>query len=340
MIRVGVIGYGYWGPNIARNFAETPGAEVAAICDALPQALQTAKLRHPSATCTTRAEEVFDDPRIDAIAIATPVSTHAELAIKALERGKHVLLTKPIAESSESARRIIDAAERAKRVLLIDHTFVYMGAVRKVQSLIASGELGDLYYFDSVRVNLGLYQKDVSVLWDLAVHDLSILGAWLGRRPRSVSCVAAGHVEGHPKDVGYLTLLYDDTFIAHVHVNWLSPVKVRRTLLGGSKKMIVFDDLDPVEKIKIYDRGISESRDPVTHTRGPLAYRRTGDVWMPQFDLTEALRVEAGHFIRCITEGEEPETNGRSALEIVEILEAAEQSMREEGKAVVLPPNA
>ena len=336
-VRVAVLGYGYWGPNIARNLAETPGFELAAICDTRPEVLAIARRRHPSAFCGSNPDEILADRSIDAVAIATPVSTHCELAVKSFANGKHVLLTKPIAGSSTEARQIIEAAERARRVLLVDHTFVYMGAVQKVRALIEAGELGQLYYFDSVRVNLGLYQRDVSVLWDLAVHDLSILGSWVPRRPTAVSCIATGHVDGHPKDVGYLTLLYDDSFIAHVHVNWLSPVKVRRSLLGGSKKMIVFDDLDPVEKIKLYDRGITQKTDPATNARGPLAYRRTGDVWLPQFDLTEALMVETTHFQRCIAHGESPRTDGRSALRIVEILEAAEQSMREDGRAVPLP---
>ena len=339
-VRVAVLGFGYWGPNLARNLAETAGFELAAICDTRPEVLKLARTRYSYAQCGTDVESILADPKIEAVAIATPVSTHAELAVKAFAHGKHVLLTKPIAGSAVEARKIIDAAKRAGRVLLVDHTFVYMGAVQKVKTLIDNGVLGALYYFDSVRVNLGLFQQDVSVLWDLAVHDLSILGAWVPGRPTAVSCIASGHVEGHPKDVAYLTLLYDDSFTAHVHVNWLSPVKIRRTLLGGSKKMIVFDDLDPVEKIKVYDRGVSQRMEPSSDARGPIAYRRTGDVWMPQFDLTEALLVETGHFLRCILEGEAPRTDGASALRIVEILEAADQSMAEQGRAVALSSSA
>ena len=335
-IRVAVVGYGYWGPNLARNFSDNGKFELAAICDLRSETLTVAGRRHPGATITSDFDNVLSDASIDALAIATPVSTHADLAIRAFQAGKHVLLTKPIANNSSDARKIIGAARKAHRVLLVDHTFVYMGAVQKVAALIRKDELGDLYYFDSVRVNLGLYQQDVSVLWDLAVHDLSILGTWVSNRPTAVSCIATGHLDGHPQDVAYLTLLYQNSFIAHVHVNWLSPVKVRRTLLGGSKKMILFDDLDPVEKIKVYDRGVSLSRNAAVSPRGPLAYRRTGDVWIPQFELTEALQVEVEHFAECVTDGTAPRTDGASALQIVEILEAADRSLKSDGRAVPL----
>jgi predicted dehydrogenase len=337
LIRVAVIGYGYWGPNLARNFHEAPGAELAAIVDLNEKALATASVRYPSAKCTSQLEEVLSDPRIDAVAIATPVASHTSLALQAFSAGKHVLVEKPIAASVADAKKVVAAAEQAGKVLLVDHTFVYMGAVRKVKDLIDRGELGDLYYFDSVRVNLGLFQHDVSVLWDLAVHDLSIVGAWIPQRPKSVSCISVGHVAESPDDVAYLTLLYENNLVAHVHVNWLSPVKIRRMLLGGSDKMVVFDDLDPVEKIKIYDRGITRKEDLVGTGQIPLAYRRTGDVLMPQFDMTEALRVEVDHFVRCIEHGEKPLTGGAEALQIIEILEAAEQSNREQGRMVTLP---
>lgn len=338
MVRVGVVGYGYWGPNLVRNFAEMNGVEVAAVCDTNPDVLGQLAKRFPAVARTTDYQALLRNPAIDAVVIATPVSTHADLAMGALEAGKHVLVSKPLAANSRDARRVVEEAERRRLVLLVDHTFVYMGAVQKVGELVEAGHLGDLYYFDSVRVNLGLYQHDVSVIWDLAVHDLSIIGSWIPRRPRAVSCLAVGHVESHPEDVAYLTLLYEHSLIAHIHVNWLSPVKIRRTLLGGSKKMVVFDDLDPVEKIKVYDRGITRKSDLVGSELIPIAYRRTGDVWIPQFDMTEALRTEAEHFIRCITEGEAPRTGGRSALQVVEILEAAECSMRQLGRAVPLEP--
>ena len=336
MIRMAIVGYGYWGPNLVRNFSETKGAEVAVVCDLRPKVLEQVRTRYPQVRVTTNYEDVLNDDRIDAVALATPVATHASLAIGALQAGKHVLVEKPLAGNWVDARRVVEEAVRHKRVLMVDHTFVYMGAVQKIRQLVASGELGDMLYFDSVRVNLGLYQSDVSVIWDLAVHDLSILQCWIPRTPRAVSCVGVAHLEGHPVDVAYLTLFYEDNLIAHVHVNWLSPVKVRRTLLGGSKKMIVFDDLDPVEKIRVYDRGITKQEDLIGSGQIPIAYRRTGDVWMPQFDMTEALKVEAAHFVKCVTDGERPLTGGEAALQIVEILETAEESMRRQGQALPL----
>jgi predicted dehydrogenase len=336
MIRVAIVGFGYWGPNLTRNFNELDGVEVAAICDTRPEALKTARARYPGALCTLTFDDIIADPAIDAVVIATPVHTHAPLAIDALRSGKHVLVTKPLASSVADAERIVEEAQRQKRVLLVDHTFVYMGAVRKVRDIIASGELGELYYFDSVRVNLGLYQHDVSVVWDLAVHDLSIIASWIPQQPKSLSCIGGKHLPGHPEDVAYLTLLYDDNLIAHMHVNWLSPVKVRRTLVGGSKKMILFDDLDPVEKIRVYDRGVTRRSDLVGSGLIPVAYRRTGDVWMPQFDLTEALRVEAAHFVECIEGRAEPQTDGVAGARVVRLLEAAEESMRRCGQLMPL----
>jgi predicted dehydrogenase len=334
-VRVAVVGFGYWGPNLARNFATTPEAELAAICDLRPSMLTIASQRFPQAKRTTSYAEILEDPSIDAVVIATPVSTHTELAIAALRADKHVLVSKPLAGTVDEAEQIVNEAEECRKVLLVDHTFVYMGAVQKIAQLVESGEMGKLYYFDSVRVNLGLYQHDVSVLWDLAVHDLSIIGCCVRMDPIAVSCIGVRHVPGHPEDVAYLTVLYPDDFVAHVHVNWLSPVKIRRTLLGGSRKMILFDDLDPVEKIKVYDRGL-KLPSPAENAAGPIAYRRTGDVWSPQLDMTEPLKVEASHFVRCIRGEEEPRTNGRQALQIVEILEAAEKSMRSSGQSVPL----
>jgi predicted dehydrogenase len=296
--------------------------------------LKKASIRHPGARTSTDYRDVLSDPDVKAVVIATPVDTHATIALDALNAGKHVLVTKPITSTSAEAERIIKEAEKRGLVLMVDHTFVYMGAVQKVREIVRRGDLGDLYYFDSVRVNLGLYQRDVSVLWDLAVHDLSIIDAWIDRTPRAVSCITADHLPGHPADIAYLTLLYDDNLIVHIHVNWLSPVKVRRILLGGSKKMIVFDDLDPVEKIKVYDRGVTPRQDLVSGGLIPLAYRRTGDVWMPEFDLTEALRVEAKHFIRCVHGEEQPRTDAVSAQRIVKIIETAEQSARDGGRAI------
>lgn len=336
MVRIAVVGYGYWGPNLARNFSEVEGGELAAICELHPALLKQAQARFPNVPCISSFDDLLTNTSIDALAIATPVSTHADLALKALRAGKHVWVEKPLAGSSREAQQVVEEAARCQRVLLVDHTFVYMGAVRKVKQIVDGGSLGKLYYYDSVRVNLGLFQHDINVVWDLAVHDLSIIGYWVPRAPVAVSCTGVAHLPGHPVDMAYLTLMYEDTFIVHINVNWLSPVKVRRTLLGGEKKMIVFDDLDPEEKIKVYDRGVAQQADLVGSGKIPLAYRRTGDIWIPQFDMTEALRTEAGHFIRCITKGETPLTGGTQALNIVNILEAAERSMQQQGRAVSL----
>ncbi|MFO0044758.1 MAG: Gfo/Idh/MocA family protein [Armatimonadota bacterium] len=331
-----VVGFGYWGPNMARNFAHIGSANLTGICDGNPLMLEKAKIAHPGVKLYDSYDEVLRDDSVDAVVIATPVSTHAPLALKALEADKHILVEKPLAGNYHDALSVVEAAEKSGKVLLVDHTFCYQGAIRKIKELIDSHQLGDLYYFDSVRVNLGLIQRDVSVLWDLAVHDLSIIGYWIKEEPVAVSCTGSSHFEGKPEDVAYLTLFYSGGFIAHVHVNWLSPVKLRTTLLGGEKKMIVFDDLDPVEKIKVYDRGVVVEDNPVGDNLAPLAYRRTGDIWMPQFDMTEAIKVEAEHFVNCIRGKESPITGGKDALRIVKILEAAEKSLRLKGEPVNL----
>lgn len=336
MMKIAVVGYGYWGPNLARNLSETKGVELSAICDLRPAMLKQAHSRYPNVNCISSFDDLLKDSRIDALVIATPVSTHADLCIRAFRAGKHVWVEKPLAGSTAEAQMVVEEAERRKRVLLVDHTFVYMGAVHKVKEIIDGGSLGELYYYDSVRVNLGLFQHDVSVIWDLAVHDISIIGYWMAKLPSKVSCTGMAHIHGHPADMAYLTLIYDNSFIAHMHVNWLSPVKIRRTLLGGEKKMIVFNDLDPEEKIKVYDRGVARKEEMVGSGKVPLAYRRTGDIWIPQFDMQEALRVESEHFVRCVTNGERPLTGGREALNVVKILDAAERSMKEHGMAVNL----
>ena len=335
MIHVGVIGYGYWGPNLVRNFVETPGSEVIAVTDKRAERLEIVKKRYPTVKTTTDHSEVLQDPNINVIAIATPVSSHYALAMEALKAGKHVLCEKPLASTSKESAELIAEAKRQDRVLMVDHTFVYTGAVRKIHDMVASGDLGEIYYYDSVRVNLGLFQHDVNVLWDLAVHDLSIINYVLGKQPIAVSATGVSHVAGQPENIGYLTLFYEGSLIAHVHVNWMSPVKVRQTLIGGSKKMIVFDDLDPSEKIKVYDKGINLNADPESVYQMLISYR-TGDMWAPQVDMTEALKTESLHFIRCIENGETPLTGGEAGHKVVQILEAATQSMHERGRTVEL----
>ncbi len=333
MIRVGVIGYGYWGPNLVRNFAEVEGAEVIVVCDRRPERLVLAKNRYPYIETTSVATEVITDPRTDAIVIATPVSTHFELARQALRAGKHVLVEKPLAATSEQAAQLVDEASRRDRVLLVDHTFVYTGAVRKIRELVTSGVLGDIYYYDSVRVNLGLFQHDVNVIWDLAVHDFSIMDYVLPLRPCAVSATGMSHIAGQPENIAYITLFFENSMIGHIHVNWLAPAKCRRTLIGGSQKMIVYDDLEPSEKVKVYDKGVTVTNDPESVYQMLIGYR-TGDMWAPQLDMTEALRTEVHHFIRCIELNERAVTDGHAGLRVVRLLEATALSMMHHGRPV------
>ncbi|QIR40502.1 Gfo/Idh/MocA family oxidoreductase [Tolypothrix sp. PCC 7910] len=334
-IKIGVIGYGYWGPNLVRNFSEIPGAEIKTVSDFKPELLAKVQARYPKINVTTDCRDIYTDPTIDAVVIATPVSTHFDLALSALKAGKHVLVEKPMTVSSEQAMRLIDEAEKRNLVLMVDHTFVYTGAVRKMRDLVVSNALGDIYYYDSVRVNLGLFQHDVNVIWDLAVHDLSIMSYVLQSQPYAVSATGMSHVPGEPENIAYLTLFFESNLMAHIHVNWLAPVKVRRTLIGGSQKMIVFDDLEPSEKLKVYDKGITLNGNTESVYQMLIGYR-TGDMWSPQLDMTEALRTEGLHFINCIQKGDRPITDGEAGLRVVRILEAASQSLKQQGRLVEL----
>ena len=333
MIRVGVIGYGYWGPNLVRNFMEAAGSTVVAVCDLRPERLATVKSRYPSIKKLTDWHELLDDPNIDAVAIATPVSSHFELGMAALGADKHVLVEKPLAANSEQALQLIDEAACRKRVLMVDHTFVYTGAVRKIRDLIASNALGEIYYYDAVRVNLGLFQHDVNVIWDLAIHDLSIMDYVLPSRALAVSATGISNIPGQPENVAYITLFFASPQIAHVHVNWLTPVKVRHTLIGGSEKMILYDDLEPSEKVKIYDRGVTVSQSPEAVYEMLVSYR-SGDMWAPRLEATEALLTEVLHFIDCIENGTRPETDGQAGLRLIQIVEAAERSLRARGRLI------
>jgi predicted dehydrogenase len=334
-INIGVIGCGYWGPNLVRNFSEVSGAKVKTVSDFRLELLTKMQARYPAIQVTTDCQDIFNDPEIDAVAIATPVSTHYELALSALKAGKHVMVEKPMTATTEQALRLIDEAERRNLILIVDHTFVYTGAVRKMQELVANNGLGDIYYYDSVRVNLGLFQHDVNVLWDLAVHDLSIMDYVLPTKPYAVSATGMNHVPGGPENIAYLTLFFESNLIAHLHVNWLAPVKVRRTLIGGSQKMIVFDDLDPSEKVKVYDKGITVNGNNENAYQLLIGYR-AGDMWAPRLEITEALHTEALHFIHCIRQGDRPITDGQAGLRVVRILEAATQSMKQQGQLVKL----
>jgi predicted dehydrogenase len=333
MINIGVIGYGYWGPNLARNFAELTRGKLVAVSDLDRQKLDVVARRFPSVKTTSDYQDLVRDPDIDAIAIATPVSTHFELAMAALKAGKHLWLAKPVTETSLQAQKLIDEAGKRNRVFLVDHTFVYTGSIRKMGEIVASGELGRILYYDSTRVNLGLFQRDVSVLSDLAAHDFSILDYLLRERPIAVSASGINHFPGTPENLAYITLFYGSGTIAHANVSWLAPVKVRQVLVGGSKKMIVYDDLEPSEKIKVYDKGISMTDDPRQIYEMRVGYR-TGDMWAPKLDGTEALLAEAEHFLDCIEKGKTPLTDGRSGLRVVELIEAATSSMRGRGETV------
>lgn len=335
MIHIGVIGYGYWGPNLVRNFAETPGATVAAVSDLDAKRLETVRRRYPAVHVTTRFQDLLQDASIDAVAIATPVSTHFELGMAALKAGKHVWLTKPVAETSLQARKLADEAEARNLTLIVDHTFIYTGAVRKMAEIVKRGDLGRIYYYDSTRVNLGLFQRDVNVISDLAVHDFSILDYLLGEHPVAVSASGTNHFPGTPENLAYITLFYDSGTIAHVNASWLAPVKVRQILVGGSDKMIVYDDLNPSEKIKVYDKGISFTDDPEKIHEMRVGYR-TGDMLAPKIDTTEALSLEGAHFVECIERGKTPQTDARSGLRVVELVEAATSSMRGRGETVYI----
>jgi len=333
VVRIGVVGYGYWGPNLVRNFAETSGAELVAVSDLDPKKLEVVKKRFPTVYTTTRFQELLEDKTIDAIAIATPVSTHFELGMAVLKAGKHLWLEKPMTETSLQAQKLVDEAEKRKLVLHVDHTFIYTGAVRKMAELVKSGDLGRVYYYDSIRINLGLFQRDVNVISDLGVHDFAILDYLLGEHPTAVSASGINHFPGTPENLAYITLFYESGTIAHVNVSWLAPVKVRQILIGGSKKMIAYDDLQPSEKVKVYDKGISFTDDPKQIMEMRVGYR-TGDMWAPKLIGTEALKLEGEQFVDCIVNNKTTETDGRLGCRVVELIEAATSSMRGKGETV------
>jgi predicted dehydrogenase len=331
MIKFGVIGYGYWGPNIVRNLRALDTATVVTICDQNSAALRRAKHAHPDVLVTSDFTDVLSSPDIDAVAVITPVWTHFELAKKALQNGKHIFVEKPFTSTSAQALELIELAERNNLQIMVDHTFLFTGAVKKIHQLIDDSTLGKLYYYDSTRVNLGLFQHDVNVLWDLAPHDLAIVDYLIDQRPEAIVATGQAHFNGLT-DVAYLTAYYPDNVIAHINVNWLSPVKVRTTLIGGEKKMLVWDDLEADEKIKVYDRGVQmNSREGVYDL---LVSYRSGDMWSPKIENVEALKAELSYFVGCITNSERPFNDGMSGLRVVRMLEAAEESLKRKGEAV------
>lgn len=330
---VGVIGYGYWGPNLVRNFAASTCASVIGLSDLDSTRLAAAKRLHPEIETTTDARDLLGNPDIDAIVIATPVHTHYELALAALMAGKHVFVEKPLAPTADQVRRLIDEAARRNLTLMVDHTFLYTPAVQKIRELVQLGELGDIYYYDSIRSSLGLFQSDVNVMWDLAVHDLSIIQHILKEAPISVSATGSSHVSGAPENMAHITLFFQSSCVAHVSVNWLSPVKIRQTFIGGSRKMIVYDDMQPTEKIKVYDKGITLNSSAEKAYQLRIGYR-AGDMWAPHISAKEALQTEVEHFVDCVRNGRQPLSGGESGLQVIEILEAASQSMMEKGRPV------
>lgn len=337
---IGVIGCGYWGPNLIRNFAEHDAARLRWICDRDPIRLEKIGRRYPQAQTTDDIDRLLGDPHLDAVCIATPVATHYDFALRALRAGKHVLVEKPFTRSVREAEELVAAAERARLTLMVDHTFVYTGAVRKIDELVSQGELGELLYFDSVRINLGLFQSDVNVVWDLAPHDLSVMERVVGRAPVALTATGSCHVEPGRENIAYVQLRFDDSFIANFHFNWLSPVKIRRTLLAGSRRMIVYDDIEPTEKIRVYDSGVDARRDLARDDK-EAAYQtlvsyRTGDVWVPKLDATEALRYVCAEFLDSIRDRRAPLTDGCAGLRSVRLLEAAQTSIDNGGKLISL----
>ena len=326
MLRLGIIGYGYWGPNIVRNFVAHPDCQVVAVCDKNPTALARVSSRHPGVRTVTDADEILGSSEIDAVAIITPVSWHYPLAKKALENGKHVFIEKPFTATSAQAEDLIEIADRKNLQIMVDHTFLFTGAVRKMKQLIDEGALGPLYYYDSTRVNLGLFQHDVNVLWDLAPHDLAIMDYLIGLKPELVVATGRAHVNAL-EDVAYLTVYFPGSVIAHINVNWLSPVKVRTTLVGGQRKMLVWNDLDPTEKIRVYDKGADVRTEQGVHQL--LVSYRSGDMWAPKIEELEALQIESRYFLDCVMNGTRPFNDGHAGLRVVKLLEAAEQSLRQ-----------
>jgi predicted dehydrogenase len=326
MINLGLIGYGYWGPNIFRNFSSHQDCKVVAVCDQNSVALARVLIHHPNVRLMTDANDLVTSSEIDAVAIVTSVSSHYKLAKKALENGKHIFVEKPFTATSAQAEELVELAERKNLCIMVDHTFLFTGAVRKIKQLINEEALGALYYYDSTRVNLGLFQHDVNVLWDLAPHDLSVMDYLIGLEPDLVVATGSAHVNCL-EDVAHLTVYFPNNMLAHINVNWLSPVKVRMTLVGGKKKMLVWNDLDPAEKVKLYDKGADVRTEQGVHQL--LVSYRSGDMWAPKVEELEALHLETRYFLDCVKNSKKPFNDGQAGLRVVRILEAAERSLRE-----------
>lgn len=333
MLKFGVIGYGYWGPNIVRNLRGLEGCELVGICDQSPAARKRIQAANPGVPVYADARELICLPDIDAIAVITPVWTHYELAKAALENGKHVFVEKPFTSNSAQGEELIDLAERKNLQIMVDHTFLFTGAVRKIRQLLNEGALGKLYYYDSTRINLGLFQHDCNVIWDLAPHDLSIMNYLLGKDAEAIVATGQTHLNSHA-DIAFITAYFPDKMIAHINVNWLSPVKIRTTLIGGEKKMLVWNDLEADEKVKVYDKGVDvKSQEGVYDL---LVSYRSGDMWAPHVEQVEALRVELAYFVDCVNKGKKPFNDGLAGLNVVRMLEAASESLEKRGSLVYL----
>ena len=333
LVRVGVFGYGYWGPNVVRNLHALENCQVVTICDKNPAALKRAGRVYPGVSLTTDFSEIVTSPQIDTVAVVTPVWTHFELAKTALLNGKHVFVEKPFTSTPQQAEELIELAERKRLKIMVDHTFLFSGAVRKIRELVDSGTLGNLYYFDSTRVNLGLFQHDVNVIWDLAPHDMSIMDYIIQEKPEAVVATGGTHLNCLA-DLAFITVYFPNKVVAHINVNWLSPVKVRTTLIGGEKKMLVWNDLEADEKIKVYDKGVQITNGQSVYEL--LVSYRSGDVWAPRVEQTEALKLELEYFMDCIRNDRTPFNDGPAGLRVVKLLEAADQSLKERGKIVRL----
>jgi len=334
MINVAVVGYGYWGPNLARNFNALDGCRLAAVCETNPARAEKAARLYPGVRVTADCGAVMADPDISAVVVSTPVSTHYELVREALAAGKDVLAGKPLARTAAEARELIGLAERNGRVLAVDHTYLYTGAVRRIAQLTDSGDLGGIMYIDSVRVNLGIFQPDVNVIYDLAPHDISIACRLLDRDPETVRALGAARGGRGFEYLAYLHLDYGGGLAAHFHLNWLSPIKIRRTLIAGSRKMVVYDDMEQSEKVKVYDRGVTIKEGDLDSIYNTYVDYRTGDMDAPKLDTREALAVEAEHFIDCVRNRSRPDSDGLSALRVVRIIEAAQLSIDRNGDKI------
>jgi predicted dehydrogenase len=332
-VNFGVIGFGYWGPNVVRNLASLEGSQVVAIAEVNPAARIRAQKAYPGVLVTPAASDVICSSEIDAVAVVTPVWTHYELVKAALENGKHVFVEKPFTSSASQGEELINLAQQKNLTIMVDHTFLFTGAVKKISELLDEGTLGKLFYYDSTRVNLGLFQHDINVLWDLAPHDLSIMDHLIKANPEAIVATGQSHLNGC-EDVAYMTLYFPGKVIAHINVNWLSPVKVRTTLIGGEKRMLVWNDLEADEKVKVYDKGVDiTSREGVYQM---LVNYRTGDMWAPQLEQVEALRKELTYFVDCVSSGQEPINDGHAGLRVVKMLEAASESLHKRGTLVYL----